>query len=100
MLSVLPTRYEPRPATVPAYPRPARGFGQGKCAATILADQADLVPVITNQSYQERQPSRAPRYSGRGQRYMHRTTLNLATQLASDYTTTVKQVRQSTWPHN
>ena len=77
------------PAPVTAPPR----YGQGKKAATILAEQGHFVTVITDQPYLERsrQSTTVPR-ARKGARPMHRSTLTIATQPYTEYETCSKQV--------
>jgi len=67
------------------------GFGQGKCATSVIADQGDLVTFVTDVPYKIRS-RHLPATYGRGTRPMHQTTLHLPTQPYTDYLTTSKQV--------
>ncbi len=85
------SQMNPAPVTAPVTAPPR--YGQGKKAATILAEQGHFVTVITDQPYLERsrQSTTVPR-ARKGARPMHRSTLTIATQPYTEYDTCSQQV--------
>lgn len=68
---------------------PPPGFGQGKRVATILADQGDIVTMVSDTPFHVRSRHVTDARAGtRGVRTMHRTTLKIPTQSYTSYTTT------------
>lgn len=76
-------------ATAVLHPPGLQGAGTGKRATTILADQGDIVTVITDVPYVVRSRHEVAGPARKGARPMHRTTLTIKTQPQSEYNTTV-----------
>ena len=73
------------------YRTPFRSFGQCKLATTILADQGDMVYVVTDVPRVVRNKHRRPAQY-RGSRPMHASTLTIPMQTSTDYSTTSQKV--------
>ena len=81
----------PRPA-INIYRAPYKGYGQCKTATTIVADQGDIVHVVTDVPHKARSEHKVPAVY-KGARPMHSSTLRIPMENGTNYETTSQKVR-------